>query len=186
MAIIGFLMTMSVAGIQFALKRSRDVQRQNAASSLEAAITSYYAENQKYPKPSDLTGLCGPAAATWPNGITVQVCNSGGVTGGEMSAGAIFKLVDTSTGLVKEYVQGSWSWGPIPQDPQSIAYFVDTNGLYFAVCTMTEGSGSQKFAAAGTNKKFNGLFCKGTLASDVLKNCATTAQASVCNGTWMQ
>ncbi len=49
MAIIGILIAASIAGVAYALRRSRNIRRQTSLSNMEKALESYYGESQKYP-----------------------------------------------------------------------------------------------------------------------------------------
>lgn len=155
MAILGFLMTLSVAGIQFALRRSRDIQRQNMVSSLENALNAYYASAQVYPKP---TG-CTAAGSGWSR------CDY-----------AVITTMVSGTGSLANYVQGNWSTGPVtsPGDNASVAYYYDTSSstpLSFAACILTEDAGTNPL---GTKRgRYEGCFCKGPGSQAILGTVGT-------------
>jgi len=141
MAILGFLMTLSVAGIQFALRRSRDVQRQNIVVSLENGLNAYYASNQNYPE---------------------ETCSGGGPSGWKLCTYDKINEMVTGSGSIANYVQGNWSWGPVSAaDGNSVGYYYDDSSgtaLSFAVCILTEDKGSTETNQRG---RYNGCFCKG-------------------------
>ncbi len=49
MAIIAVLIGISVAGLGFAMRRSRNISRQSAMSNLDRALEAYYSDNLNYP-----------------------------------------------------------------------------------------------------------------------------------------
>lgn len=48
-AIIGILMSLALAGMRFAQRRARDLQRENAIRNLSTALEAYYVDNRAYP-----------------------------------------------------------------------------------------------------------------------------------------
>lgn len=48
-AILGILMGLALAGMRFAQRRARDLQRQNAVRNLSSALESYYVDYRVYP-----------------------------------------------------------------------------------------------------------------------------------------
>lgn len=54
MAILAVLLGIAVAGIGFALRRSRNIARQAAATNLDRALEAFYSDKQIYPEHGDL------------------------------------------------------------------------------------------------------------------------------------
>jgi type IV pilus assembly protein PilA len=54
MAIMAVLIGISIAGLGYAMRRSRNIARQAAAANLDRAIESYYSDNQTYPTAGDV------------------------------------------------------------------------------------------------------------------------------------
>lgn len=141
MAIMGFLMALSVAGLQYALRRSRDNQRQSAVTNLDNALTAYYTDNQEYPT-EDGTG--NPLSTS----DTVATPNDPVGEG----------LVDTVLG---GYMQGAWDAGPMADDEATqIGYYINSDGVNYAVCAVQENG-------SGTYGDYKGCFCKGTLTETI-------------------
>lgn len=57
MAIMAVLIGISVAGLGFAMRRSRNISRSAALSNLDKAFAAYYADNQQYPEEKNLYGV---------------------------------------------------------------------------------------------------------------------------------
>lgn len=49
MAIMAVLIGISVAGLGYAMRRSRNISRQSAMANLDRALEAYYSDNQNYP-----------------------------------------------------------------------------------------------------------------------------------------
>lgn len=49
MAIIAVLVGITIAGLGFAMRRSRNISRMSAMSNLDRAVSSYYSDNLEYP-----------------------------------------------------------------------------------------------------------------------------------------
>jgi type II secretory pathway pseudopilin PulG len=81
MAIMAVLIGISVAGLGYAMRRSRNIARSAAVTNLDKAMASYYADNQHYPSSADYT--------------FEQLING---TGSE-------------DGPLEEYLEGSWDPG---------------------------------------------------------------------------
>lgn len=56
-AIMAVVMGISVAGIGYAMRRSRNIAKQSAISNLERGLQAYYADNNKYPEPTSIQDL---------------------------------------------------------------------------------------------------------------------------------
>ncbi|MBN2100322.1 type II secretion system protein [Candidatus Dojkabacteria bacterium] len=54
MAIIAVLIAISVAGLGFAMRRSRNIARESAVANIERALSAYYADSETYPNPTNV------------------------------------------------------------------------------------------------------------------------------------
>lgn len=156
MAIIGFLTVGSYAGLTFGLRQARDTQRKTIVTTLNTALLAYYADHQKYPSSSGLpatanTALLCNGAVTGAGATNYKRCTAGfdhtnavGLTGSSQTKG------------VKDYLEGSFSWGPYTTDVNTrVAYYVTTaDNLRYAVCTVLENkAGGNVQSRAGSNQK---------------------------------
>jgi prepilin-type N-terminal cleavage/methylation domain-containing protein len=157
MAIIGFLTVGSYAGLTFGLRQARDTQRKTIVTTLNTALLAYYADFQKYPsstgnpQTANLLLACNQAVLVATNYKrctgSFDATNASGLTG---SAG---------TKGVKDYLEGSFSWGPYTTDVNDrVGYYVTTgDNLRYAVCTVLEnksgGNVISKASGAGPDQK---------------------------------
>lgn len=86
MAILAVLIGLSVAGLGYAMRRSRNIARESAMSNLENALTSYYDRNQEFPAQK---------AVAWASGTN-----------------ALIVTTTPPAGDLKDYLEGSWDAGP--------------------------------------------------------------------------
>ena len=78
MAIMAVLIGISVAGLGFAMRRSRNIARSAAMSNLDKALASHYADEQQYPAQGNLDSLVSNALndyleGTWDPGAPNSV-----------------------------------------------------------------------------------------------------------------
>jgi len=59
MAIIAVLIGISVAGLGFAMRRSRNISRQSAMANLDRSLEAYYSDHQDYPIETDVLTIEG-------------------------------------------------------------------------------------------------------------------------------
>lgn len=57
MAIMAVLIGISVAGLGYAMRRSRNISRQSAMANLDRALEAYYSDHQNYPQHTDVATL---------------------------------------------------------------------------------------------------------------------------------
>lgn len=57
MGIMAVLIMIAIAGLGFAMRRSRNTARQSAVSNLDKALAAYYTDHQEYPSAADMEYL---------------------------------------------------------------------------------------------------------------------------------
>ncbi len=57
MGIMAVLIAIAVAGLAFAMRRSRNTARQSSVDNLDKALSAYYTENEQYPTASSMEQL---------------------------------------------------------------------------------------------------------------------------------
>lgn len=62
-AIIGILMGLALAGMRFAQRRARDLERENVVRNISAALEAHYVDNRTYPSGSFTNLVSGPTPA---------------------------------------------------------------------------------------------------------------------------
>lgn len=123
MAILAVLIGLSVAGLGYAMRRSRNIARESAISNIENALTSYYDANQKYP--------ANGTQVAWGQGTT-----------------ALIVTTVPPAGVLKDYLEGAWDQGPANSQ---YWYRADAAGLLYTVCVSQEKTPSgTEFHCVGT------------------------------------
>lgn len=143
LAILGTLMSLSSAGIQYALSKSRDVQRANTLKNLENALVAYNGDKNRYPAGED---------------YTLSDVDS------DPQANPVSLLYND----LAEYLVGATNYDPIKSidDTEEIGYYVYNYGADYALCVVQEARYSNVGLIIGDSGTiFSGCYCKGTMGS---------------------
>lgn len=155
MAIMSVLIGISVAGLGYAMRRSRNINRQAAAANLDRALEAFYSDHQQYP---DTT----PGATAFPVAADtfMETLIDAPVVGSE----------DT-TGYLYEYLEGSWDVAP-----KTWIYYKSDSIRYTTCVSQEMGGGDTDCFCLGPAVGYNDAMYAPT---EQVEAC-TTALMGVC------